>query len=437
MKIAYIFSEFPSGQVSNSTRVFSMLERGHDVTVFANTKGNSAFYRDELKKYSARLNCIYINNSLFESIKILINDIFKNPILCLKNIVKASNKNIFYQNYTKRVIGGKGGKSNLLVTKKKTKILTYYFRIKAFQNKEFDIIVSFFGTIGNNYLFLKNLYPTVPYVTYFVGFDYSSYVYSTAKINLYSDLFNKADLIFAKSSFSKQTLIALGANEEKVKIDYNGINLDKFECRDFNKRIGKVVKFIIVSRLEKKKCHILILKALNKILEKHINFTFTIVGDGPERKNLEEYLNVNLQLKEKVLFLGLKSQQEIKQLLRNYHIFIHPSSSSLLSGSMEDTPTAILEAMACGLPIISTYHAGIPDLVLNNYNGRLVPERNLDLLISVIESFMLNQECINTYGRNSRKLTEERFDSDLNAHKNEILYNSIIQENDKKNKVLR
>jgi hypothetical protein len=60
MKIAYIFTEFPSGQVSNSTRVFSMLDRGHDVTVFASSSGTN-LYDEETKKYKDKLKIIYFN----------------------------------------------------------------------------------------------------------------------------------------------------------------------------------------------------------------------------------------------------------------------------------------------------------------------------------------------------------------------------------------
>ncbi len=425
MKIAYMFTEFPSGQISNSTRVFSMLERGHQVTVFANSKGNSMLYSDELKKHADRLKCVYINKTLIEKFKVFVKDFFSNPILFFTILTKVTNTNVFYQHYTKRIIGGSGKNNNLLITKRKSKIITSYFRYKALVNRDFDLVISFFGTLGNNYLFIKDIYPKSIYMTYFVGFDYSSQIYGTSDVDFYKDLFKKVDFICAKSNFSKQTLIGLGCNEDKIVIDYNGIDIQKFSQKKYEMQL-QTLKFIIVSRLEKKKNHLLILKAFQNILKSFDNFEFTIVGGGPEQNKLDSFLVKDQRLAKRVFMIGVKTQSEIKKLLNTNHVFIHPSSSSLLDGSMEDTPTAILEAMAVGLPIISTYHAGIPDLIINDFNGKLIPERNLELLEEAITSFFKDNSLIAKLGKNSRPIVEQKFDSRKNALKNEEFYKSII-----------
>jgi len=427
MKIAYIFTEFPSGQVSNISRVLSMAERNHDITIFANTKGVNETLEIALDRFSHKIKVIYISRSIKDNLKEIMINFFINPIKFMRVIKLVSDKRFFFQNYTKRIIGGRGKKANFLVVKRKLKILTSYLRYTKLIDREFDIIVSFFGTLGNQYLFLKEIYPQTPFLTYFVGFDYSSQVYRTADINLYKDLFIKTDYIMAKSNFSRQTLISLGCNPDKVKIDYNGININFFKCRNFVLPIDVTIKFIIVSRLEKKKCHLLILEAFLKILAEYQNFKFTIVGQGPEFQNIKKYLNDNTRLNSKVDLLGEKTHLEIRDLLVKNHIFIHPSSASIFNGSMEDTPTSILEAMACGLPIISTYHAGIPDLVINDYNGKLVPERNLDLLTDTIKAFMGDTRLINKLGKNSRDLIEKKFDLKKNTLNNEIFYEDLIK----------
>jgi colanic acid/amylovoran biosynthesis glycosyltransferase len=429
MKIAYIFTQFPSGQVSNSTRVFAMLERGHKVTVYANSKSKSILYKDELERFSDDLKIVYINKPPLQMLQVMFKDFIKNPLSFIKTLIKVSNKKIFYQHHTKRIMGGSGKNNNLLVTKKKSKIVTSYFRYRAIRDNDFDLIISFFGTIGNNYLFTKSLYPNSIYMTYFVGFDYSSQVYRTGDVDFYKDLFHECDYICAKSNFSKQTLVGLGCDEDKIVIDYNGIDIKKFSSKTYESEL-KTLKFIIVSRLEKKKCHLLILKAFQNVLESFDNFEFTIVGDGPERQKLEDYISKDKNLVDRVSLVGLKTQSEIKELLQLNHIFIHPSSSSLLNGSMEDTPTAILEAMAIGLPIISTYHAGIPDLVVDDYNGKLVPERNLKLLEKAITTFFKDKSLVSEFGKNSRLLVEEKFDSRKNAMKNEDFYKSILLNHD-------
>jgi colanic acid/amylovoran biosynthesis glycosyltransferase len=266
------------------------------------------------------------------------------------------------------------------------------------------------------------MFPKSIFACYFVGFDYSSRIFTTGNINFYQNLFRKADFIFAKSQFSKQTIIGLGCDKSKVKIDYNGININKFNTREIKVFSNEIVKFIIVSRLEIKKSHVLILQALTAVSENYTNFEFTIIGDGPESKKIEKYIEETPILHNKIKLLGRKSQYEISSILNESHVFIHPSSTALDNGNMEDTPTAILEAMACGLPIISTYHAGIPDLVIENYNGKMVPERNLNYLISSIMFFMENTDEIPRMGKHSRIMVEEKFDTISNSQKLEELF---------------
>ena len=77
MKIAYVFSEFPSGQISNSTRVYAMVKQGHDVTVIANKPGNSQINSAEFEKYKDKLTIIYINSPFSHSLGSLLKDFFK------------------------------------------------------------------------------------------------------------------------------------------------------------------------------------------------------------------------------------------------------------------------------------------------------------------------------------------------------------------------
>jgi glycosyltransferase involved in cell wall biosynthesis len=102
-----------------------------------------------------------------------------------------------------------------------------------------------------------------------------------------------------------------------------------------------------------------------------------IIGDGPEKKNLES-LTVDLGIEDRVLFLGsIRHGPEFWDWLRRASVFVLPSLS-------EGFPRTIIEAMACGLPIVATSVGGIPDIVENQINGLIVPPKNERLLADAV-----------------------------------------------------
>lgn len=107
-----------------------------------------------------------------------------------------------------------------------------------------------------------------------------------------------------------------------------------------------------------------LLKAMSHITEANL----LIIGEGPERKNLES-LSFNLGLGDRVFFLGWISHSMVWKYLQESTIFVLPSLS-------EGTPRVILEAMACGLPIVATKVGGIPEIMTDGVNGFLVPPMN-------------------------------------------------------------
>ena len=109
------------------------------------------------------------------------------------------------------------------------------------------------------------------------------------------------------------------------------------------------------------------------------------IGNGPE---LSGSVKLSKQLKYiNVRFDGYKTAQELDLIFRRADIFIHPSKKSK-NGDMEGVPTVIKQAMSYGLPCVSTYHSGIPELITNKKNGILVNENNPYQLSLAIRELM-------------------------------------------------
>ncbi len=106
------------------------------------------------------------------------------------------------------------------------------------------------------------------------------------------------------------------------------------------------------------------------------NFKLILTGDG-KRKDLLVELSEELNIQKYVEFVGFVSPAEAKELMQEADIFVHHSITTE-NGDQEGIPNALMEAMAMELPVLSTYHSGIPELVIDGTNGYLVQEKDVD-----------------------------------------------------------
>jgi colanic acid/amylovoran biosynthesis glycosyltransferase len=109
-----------------------------------------------------------------------------------------------------------------------------------------------------------------------------------------------------------------------------------------------------------------------------------------------------------VKLLGWKQQQEITELLAQAHIYMAPSVTSR-NGDREGIPVSLMEAMACGMPILSTMHSGIPELVEHGRSGFLVPERDADALAEKLSYLLENPEIWQEMGVAGRACVEQYY----------------------------
>ena len=118
------------------------------------------------------------------------------------------------------------------------------------------------------------------------------------------------------------------------------------------------------------------------------NIEYIIAGDGPLKSNLEQIIK-QLNLGHHVRLLGSVDHEQAIQLMRQSDILIAPSVTAM-DGDQEGIPVVLMEALAMGLPVISTYHSGIPELIIDGKTGFLVNERDsaalADKLIALIDS---------------------------------------------------
>lgn len=159
------------------------------------------------------------------------------------------------------------------------------------------------------------------------------------------------------------------------------------------------------------------------------NLEYNIIGDGPLRQNLEQLIQ-ELNATHIVKLLGQKQEQEIIEILNKSHIFVAPSITA--SDGNQDAPINVLkEAMAMGLPVISTYHGGIPELVEDGISGFLVPERDANALAEKLGYLIEHPEIWHEMGRAGHAYVEKHYDTNkLNDQLVEIYYELLNSRRD-------
>lgn len=161
---------------------------------------------------------------------------------------------------------------------------------------------------------------------------------------------------------------------QNIEVIRNGIDLRKFE----NIKVKKTPypKILWVGRFDKVKRVEDLIIAMGNIIQKIPEAKLKLVGYGYEENNLQK-LAKKLNLNKRVEFVGKKTGDDLIREYKSSHLFVLPSSS-------EGQPLTLLEAMACGLPIIATKTGGIPEIVKDNVNGLLVPPNDCIALANAI-----------------------------------------------------
>jgi glycosyltransferase involved in cell wall biosynthesis len=191
---------------------------------------------------------------------------------------------------------------------------------------------------------------------------------------------------------------------------YNGLDLAPFVRADFSSIPPLIVA---VGRLIAKKGFADLIRACRLLMERGKSFRCEIIGEGPLEAELREQI-AQLDLQDCVELLGAKPQHEIRECLATASAFVLPSVVDP-DGGMDNLPTVIMEAMAAGLPIISTATGGIPEMVIQNETGFLVPPGDVAALAGAIERLFDDIGLAQRLGECGFQRAKELFSIDKNV----------------------
>ena len=203
---------------------------------------------------------------------------------------------------------------------------------------------------------------------------------------------------------------------KSIPLIYNGINTTTYRV-NVKREDDDVIRLINVARFSRVKNHDMLLDAFKIVVDTCQNVKLILVGDGELREEIEKKISF-YNLFNKVELMGVR--EDVPDLLAKSDIFV-------LSSSYEGLPLTVLEAMAAGLPIVSTRVGGVPDIVHNNINGILAEPENPQALAEGIMHLIKNDTLREQMSKKSRMLVD-KYDISNTQRAYEELYLKIYEQ---------
>jgi colanic acid/amylovoran biosynthesis glycosyltransferase len=260
---------------------------------------------------------------------------------------------------------------------------------KVVADFEPDIVHCHFGY--ESWLFLLN-FPqnNIPIFLHFHGFDASHKLNSKRYCITLNRILDRKEVtpIFVSHFMHANVEKHLQRKIDRWCLLYYGTDCDFFTRTKFNTSKNPFT-FLQISSFADKKGHEFTVKAFHLFLQKYKNTNVRLIfaGDGGLRSFVENLVE-QLDIQQYVSFIGLVNREQAKSWMENAHCFVHHSVTSLPVGDMEGIPNALMEAMSMQLPVLSTYHSGIPELVENGVHGYLVKERDIEAYAEAMQNIL-------------------------------------------------
>lgn len=220
----------------------------------------------------------------------------------------------------------------------------------------------------------------------------------------------------AVSEAIKERAIEYGIPTEKISVSYIGVDTDRFSPGET--KITERKQILFVGRLVEKKGCIYLIRAFEKIQNYFPDVSLAIVGNGPLETTLKEYVAKN---RVRARFLGALNSDKIKQELDKSRVFCLPSITAE-NGDAEGLGIVILEAQACGVPVITSAKGGAQEGIINGKTGYAHDEKNVDEIAKHLMELLKNDNLALSFSTAARRYIMDNMDIKECTRKLEYLY---------------
>jgi colanic acid/amylovoran biosynthesis glycosyltransferase len=302
---------------------------------------------------------------------------------------------------------------------------------QAIQKHRPAIIHSHFGLTGWFDLPTARKYG-LKQVVAFYGFDVNMLLIKRPTWRKrYRELFSQADLFLCEGPYMAQSVVGLGCPPEKVRVHRLGVELEKIAFRPRTLEPGGPLRILIASSFREKKGIPYGLEAIGLLKQHYPNVAVTIVGNASsearsvkeKEKILETIKRCNLE--SVTTLMGYQPHNVLMAEAYKHHIFLAPSVLASDGDSEGGAPVVIIDMLASGMPVVSTTHCDIPQIVEHGVTGFLAEERNVAALAAHLQWLADHPERWQGMMEHGRQYLEEKFDAHRQAEELVEIYRSI------------
>jgi len=305
------------------------------------------------------------------------------------------------------------------------------FLVRCTRSLSPDLIHSHFGNRGwMNLRAARNL--NARHVVTFYGYDVSLLPRQSPEWqNRYNRLFKEADLFFCEGTHMAANVVALGCPAHKIRVHHLGVATDQipFMPRQWDGR--EIFRVLIAASFREKKGLTYALEALVQLAGK-IALEVTIIGDaGPaevEQAEKRKILRIVEQHQSKLnaRLLGYQQHSAMMTEALRHHVFISPSVVATDGDTEGGAPVTIIEMLASGMPVVSTVHADIPEVMGTPMAHLLAPERDVPGLVARLEWLLDHREAWRAMLQSQRTRIEQEYARPIQASRLLELYRSVL-----------
>ena len=388
LKIVFLLTEFPSvSETFILSQVTGLIDMGHHVEVVAARAQKEALHQPEVEQYRLKERTRYLpgrikgrSDRMRKGLLIICKRLLTHPTALLRWMVDIPRIGMYES-------------------------LNRLFVLDLFWPGRYDIVNCHFGANGVDFAYLKD-YLLAKFVCFFHGYDLSSYLKERDPA-VYQELFKKWDVMLPTSNHWRKILRQIGCPEDKLVVHRMGIDLNAFKANGNQAHGNGKVRILTTARFTEKKGLEYALQSVAKVATRTGNIDYRIIGCGPLEDILRQMV-VDLDAEKYVTFMGAQDSKAVAQLLSESDIFLLPSVTAA-SGDQEGIPLSLMEAQATGVPVVSSVHTGIPELVQDGCSGFLAPERDVETLADRLHRLVTEPELRAAFGAEGVDIVARRY----------------------------
>jgi colanic acid/amylovoran biosynthesis glycosyltransferase len=406
MRVAVLVRRFPKlSETFILNQITGLLEGGVDVDVFAWTPGDGDAVHSEVRRFGLMQRTHYLQPPASRMGRIL------GTLATVGSRRGAWRRpSLIVRSLDVRRYGRSASSLSLL-----------HAGATFFRGGPYDLVHCQFGHLGLSALTLREIGAfRGRLVVSFRGWDLTAHEDEGG----YRALFRIGDLFLPVCGAFRDRLIGMGCDPGKIQVHRSGIDLSKFDYAVRTRGPDQPTRLLTVARLVEKKGIEFGVRAVARLRESGRAVVYTIVGDGPLRPELQGLVE-ELGLSDVVRFEGPKDHAGVMEALAGAHMLLAPSVTAA-DGDQEGIPNALKEAMATGLPVVSTMHSGIPELVEDRVSGFLVPEADPAALADRVAFLADRPKEWAAMGRAGRARIEAEYDIRTLNHRLMVLYDDLL-----------